>query len=75
MTKDSNGILSRSVVGSCTNYNPDKTKSTGVKAHDVAGLIIYECLNCEPTEKGNEIGHSCGDIMYCSKYEPKKTRM
>lgn len=48
MTKDSNGILNMSHPGGCSNYNPNKNKPKGVRAHDVKEFEIYECLNCEP---------------------------
>jgi hypothetical protein len=71
MTVDNQGNLNQSNVGNCNNYNPDKTRPTGVKANDVPGLLIYKCLNCEPTKEGKRINYSCGDTKYCAKYEAK----
>ncbi len=71
MTIDSKGILHRSYMGQCANYDPDITKPTGVKAHDVLGLIIYECLNCSQTPEGVARGHNCGGIEYCLNHKPK----
>ena len=68
MTTDSDGVLHRSTVAGCANYNPVESKPTGVRAHDVPGRVIHECLNCKPTKKGREIRHTCGD-EYCVKYE------
>lgn len=74
MTIDNEGILHNSTVGGCRNYNPDINRPTGVKAHDVEGLLIYKCLNCTPTELGTKIKHTCGALRYCERFEAKAER-
>ena len=68
------GVLVRSNKGGCVNYDPDRSRPTGVKARDVEGLILYECLNCKPTDAGRDIRHTCGGVEYCTNYEPKDRR-
>jgi hypothetical protein len=47
MALDENGIIECSIQGCCVNYKPDMTRPTRVRAHNVEGKIIYECLNFE----------------------------
>ena len=72
MSIDLDGYLLSSIVGRCLNYNPDRDRPTTVRADDVKGGLIYECLNCEPTEKGREVEITCGDVIFCAKYKAKK---
>ncbi|MBT3405076.1 hypothetical protein HN832_04090 [archaeon] len=71
MTIDENGILHRSYVGGCSKYDPDKTKPHRVKAHDVEGLEIYDCLNCKPTAEGERLHQTCGKGR-CDNHMEKK---
>lgn len=71
MTIDSDGVLYRSYAGMCSNYSPNRNKPTRVKAHDVEGLLIHECLNCKPTAEGRRIDHACGSIEFCGGYAAK----
>ena len=67
---DSNGILESCYQGSCVNYNPDKDKPTGVKAHNIEGLVIYECLNFKENSEQKKENY-CGG-QYCSNRQIKE---
>jgi len=71
MTIDSEGILHESVQGRCRNYLPDKTRPTEVKAHNIEGLTICECLNYTEPATGANPFWGCGSRLYCEKYSPK----
>ena len=44
------GVLEKSTKGECANYDPDKTKPTGLKAKNVEGLVLYKCFNLNGLE-------------------------
>ena len=71
MVRNRNRILNRSYVGECSSYFPDTTRPRGVKARDVEGLDVYECLNCVPTDEGEKITQPCGK-RYCENFRKKK---
>jgi hypothetical protein len=73
MTIDSKGIIHRSTKGTCLNYSPDRTRPTGVKAHNVKGLDICECFNSTPTPRGIETNHYCGK-GFCQQYKPREKK-
>ena len=64
MPNNSNGILRECYQGLCANYLPDKTKPTKIKAHNIEGLVIHECLNFEESKKQEEENYCSG--QFCS---------
>lgn len=70
MTRDSEGILRVCDEGLCTNYDPDKKGSTGVRAHNIKGLLVYVCFNFKGDFEHKNENYCSG--KYCSNRQLKE---